>query len=308
MIGTLGEIAIVKESDGVFYGQNMFLIRLNNNKIHQRYFINYFKSNIVKRQLESKHNKSTQGYLKANHIESLKIPIPNMKKQKKIAHILDTIQETIDTRKKQIEELEKLIKSKFIEMFGTPTLNEKEFPLETVNDVIEFKGGNQPNKKFFEYQKTEDNIRLVQIRDYKSNEHITYIPKSMAKRFCKKDDIMIGRYGPPIFQILEGIEGAYNVALIKAIPKKGNKEFIRYFLKQECLLNYLVRLSQRTAGQSGIEMPKLKKYPFPYPPIELQDQFEKFVKETKQKKLELQKNLEEIQELQKSLMNKYFGG
>lgn len=95
---------------------------------------------------------------------------------------------------------------------------------------------------------------------------------------------MIGRYGPPIFQILKGIEGSYNVALMKATPKMGNKEFIRYFLKQECLFNYLDGLSQRTAGQSGIEMPALKAYPFPYPPIELQEKFEQFANQVDKSK------------------------
>ena len=101
----------------------------------------------------------------------------------------------------------------------------------------------------------------------------------MAKRYCTADDIMIGRYGPPIFQILQGIEGSFNVALMKATPKMGNREFIRYFLKQECLLQYLEGMSKRTAGQDGIQMDKLKAYPFPMPPSEDQELFEKFVKQ-----------------------------
>ena len=167
-------------------------------------------------------------------------------------------------------------KSRFIEMFGTPEINEKGFPLYTIDDVIEFQGGSQPDKKYFEYTSTPDNIRLIQIRDYKSDRFITYIPKSMARRFCTADDIMIGRYGPPIFQILKGIEGSFNVALMKATPKMGNKEFIRHFLMQECLLHYLEGLSKRTAGQDGIQMDKLKAYPFPYPPLDLQNEFATF--------------------------------
>ena len=107
----------------------------------------------------------------------------------------------------------------------------------------------------------------------------------MAKRFCTADDIMIGRYGPPIFQILQGIEGSFNVALMKAIPKTGNREFVRQFLKQDCLLEYLEGMSKRTAGQDGIQMDKLKAYPFPLPPIELQNQFATFVKEIDKSKV-----------------------
>ena len=137
-------------------------------------------------------------------------------------------------------------------MFGYPFTNEKGYPLLTIDDVMSFQGGSQPDKKYFEYTKTDENVRLIQIRDYKTDKFITYIPKSMAKRYCTKEDIMIGRYGPPIFQILQGIEGSYNVALMKAIPKMGNRDFIRYFLKQDCLLEYLQQYCKRVAGQDGI--------------------------------------------------------
>ena len=163
-------------------------------------------------------------------------------------------------------------------MFGYPFTNEKGYPLLTIDDVMSFQGGSQPDKKYFEYTKTDENVRLIQIRDYKTDKFITYIPKSMAKRYCTKEDIMIGRYGPPIFQILQGIEGSYNVALMKAIPKMGNRDFIRYFLKQDCLLEYLQQYCKRVAGQDGIQMDKLKEFPFPYPPIALQNEFAEFVK------------------------------
>ena len=178
-------------------------------------------------------------------------------------------------------------------MFGEPTKNEKGFPLLTVNDVIKFEGGSQPERKYFETTPTEENIRLIQIRDYKTDEYVTYIPKSMAKKFCSTDDIMIGRYGPPIFQILGGIEGAYNVALLKAVPKMGNCDFIREYLKQKPLLGYLESLSQRSAGQTGIEMEALKRYPFPYPPVDLQNRFSDFVRQADKSKfiaLELVRN------------------
>lgn len=114
MIGTIGETAVVKESDGKFYGQNMFLVRLNENKINQRFFSNYFKSNFVKNQLFSKQNKSTQSYLKANHIEELKIPLFSIEEQIKIADKLDKIQYMIEEKKQQINWFNQLIKSQFV--------------------------------------------------------------------------------------------------------------------------------------------------------------------------------------------------
>lgn len=235
------------------------------------------------------------------------VPLPDRETQNRIADIFNHIEQLVDMRKEQFATLDELVKSRFVEMFGDPITNPKDFPCYTVGDVIDFQGGNQPDKKYFEYVPTQDNIRLIQIRDYKSDKYITYIPRAMAKRFCTADDIMIGRYGPPIFQILKGIEGSFNVALMKATPKMGNREFVRQFLKQDCLLEYLEGLSKRTAGQDGIQMDKLKAYPFPYPPIELQNQFAAFVEQIDKSKLAVKKSLEELEMLKKSLMQKYFG-
>jgi len=78
---------------------------------------------------------------------------------------------------------------------------------------------------------------------------------------------MIGRYGPPNFQILRGIDGAYNVALIKVIPThRLIREFFYNFLKAEKLFKLMDMLSQRSAGQDGLELPVLKAYPLPLPP------------------------------------------
>ena len=219
---------------------------------------------------------------------------------------LDCLSGVIEKKREQLKQLDALAQSIFYQMFGDPITNEKGFPVYQIDDIITFQGGSQPDKSHFEYEPTDDNIRLIQIRDYKSDKNITYIPKSLARRLCNAEDIMIGRYGPPIFQILKGIEGAYNVALMKAIPKQGNREFIRAFLKQKCLLEYLESMSKRTAGQDGIQMDKLKAYPFPLPPIELQEEFaDKIALIEKQQEL-IKKSIAQTEELFNSRMDYYF--
>ena len=89
-----------------------------------------------------------------------------------------------------------------------------------MSDVCKFTGGSQPPKETFIHEPKEGYVRLVQIRDFKSDAFITYVPEDSVTKFFKKDDIMIARYGPPVFQILRGMEGAYNVALMKAIPNE----------------------------------------------------------------------------------------
>lgn len=138
--------------------------------------------------------------------------------------------------------------------------------------LVDFQGGSQPDLKYFRSSYKDGYIRLIQIRDYKTDKYIVYIPESMARKKCLTSDIMIGRYGPPIFQILRGIEGAYNVALIKVIPKSDriNQEFLFYTLKRDDLFAIIDNLSRRSSGQTGVDLVALREWLFALPTIEEQ--------------------------------------
>lgn len=147
----------------------------------------------------------------------------------------------------------------------------EDWEAKTIGELIGFSGGSQPPRSTFCFSSRPGFIRLIQIRDYKSDTFETYIPTALAQKTCTAEDIMIGRYGPPIFQILKGIDGAYNVALIKTIPKqKIDNIFWYYFLKQDKLFNFIELLSRRSSGQTGVEMPALKAYGLPLPPLKEQ--------------------------------------
>lgn len=135
-----------------------------------------------------------------------------------------------------------------------------------IEDVCDFVGGSQPPKSTFINKPAEGYVRLIQTRDYKTDSYPTYIPIGSTKKFCDDKDIMIGRYGPPIFQICRGLSGAYNVALLKAVPN-GNidREYLYYFLKQESVFKYVDKLSARTGGQTGVDLVSLNKYPISLP-------------------------------------------
>lgn len=132
----------------------------------------------------------------------------------------------------------------------------------TIGNICDFIGGSQPPKSEFSSNSLDGYIRLIQTRDYRTSEYLTYIPEKYAKKKCDVDDIMIGRYGPPIFQIFRGLKGAYNVALMKAVPKEGvDKEFLYYVLKQNAIFEYVDKLSPRTGGQTGVDLVSLNRYP-----------------------------------------------
>ena len=88
MIGTIGEVAIV-EDEIDFYGQNLYLLRMNNEIILNKYYYYYITLNKIKRTLVEKRNTSSQGYIKAGNIENLLIPIPPLEVQDEIVRILD---------------------------------------------------------------------------------------------------------------------------------------------------------------------------------------------------------------------------
>ena len=184
----------------------------------------------------------------------------------------------------------------------------------TLGESCSFQGGSQPPKSLFSAENSEDNIRLIQIRDYKSDKHVVYIPRNKAKRFCSADDVMIGRYGPPLFQILRGIEGSYNVALIKAVPDEAliTKDFLFYFLKNKDILNYIIKASNRAAGQIGLNKATLEPYPISYPALKLQFEVVENIKQLESAKDNLinvyNDKLERIDELKKSILQKAFNG
>jgi type I restriction enzyme, S subunit len=84
--------------------------------------------------------------------------------------------------------------------------------------------------------------------------------------------VMIGRYGPPVFQILRGLCGSYNVALMKAEPtsKLLTKSFLFYLLQEPRIQDRVVADSDRTAGQSGVRKPLLESFTVGLPPLEEQ--------------------------------------
>lgn len=138
----------------------------------------------------------------------------------------------------------------------------------TIGEVVSFSGGTQPPRSTFSFVPKDGYIRLIQIRDYKNDSFLTFVPETSNLKKCYKKDVMIGRYGPPIFQILRGLEGAYNVALIKTIPsKKIDVEYWYYIVSQEKLFNLIESLSRRSSGQTGVEMPALKRFGIPLPDL-----------------------------------------
>ena len=184
--------------------------------------------------------------------------------------------------------------------------------IKNFEDVCELVGGSQPSKDNFIYEPKDGYLRLIQVRDYRTDKFITYIPKEQARRFCNKEDIMIGRYGPPIFGIFRGLEGAYNVALMKAVVNERicNKDYFYWFLKTDSLLHFVEHSSKRAAGQDGLRKELLDKYPILLPPLQEQQRIVSILDDAFMKiekaKANAEQNLKNAKELFESYLQSVF--
>ena len=187
----------------------------NKELINFRYLFYFLKSYMS--EFEKKASTTTVGFISQKKVKSILVPVPSLQEQEKIVERLDKVFKNIA---ENIELESNKNYEHFLNSYIENIVMNTQYQKYEMRDIASFEGGSQPPKSKFEYTKNVNNIRLIQIRDYKSDDKIVYIPKTLAKRFCNEEDIMIGRYGPPLFQILRGINGAYNVALMKAIPNE----------------------------------------------------------------------------------------
>lgn len=144
-------------------------------------------------------------------------------------------------------------------------------------DVFSFSGGSQPPKSTFIDSPQDGYVRLVQIRDYYTDSHITYVPDSPRLRKCGERDVMIARYGSnsdddnnSLGRICRGIEGAFNVALVRADPKYGVNQDFLYYLAQTRYLQQPLKGQATRSVQAGFNKSGLGRILLPLPELEEQ--------------------------------------
>lgn len=141
----------------------------------------------------------------------------------------------------------------------------------TFGDCFDFKGGTQPPKQTFVYEPTEGYVRLLQIRDFESDDKPAYILETASSVRCEKDDILIARYGASLGRILRGKEGAYNVALVKlSFRKPINRDFAFAWLNSDNFQAPLIRVGSRSA-QAGFNKSDLAPFQILLPPLPEQE-------------------------------------
>ncbi|POB89922.1 restriction endonuclease subunit S [Vibrio vulnificus] len=283
---------------------NQRVARLDVNEGFSKRFLHYYLSSKEFREsVQASMSETLQPNLSPKSLSKINIACPPLAEQKRIVEKLDEVLAQVDTIKARLDGIPAILKrfrqsvlasavsgkltsqdvSTQSSLVGDPWSHEVKAPshwnLYEFKQAVKITGGSQPPKSEFKAEYEEGLVRLIQIRDYKSDKFLVYIPLDKAKRFCTEKDIMIGRYGPPIFQILRGISGAYNVALMKAEPAIDDLdlEYLYRFLQNPKLFHYIDAGSDRTAGQAGVNKKFLESYPLFVPPLEEQKEIVRLV-------------------------------
>lgn len=310
-IGTIGKSLLIDEEKDFLIAWNIFLIKVNESKINSKFLNFYFQyldmSNYYNKYLTG----GTVKFINKKTMENIEIPNISLANQIKIADEIEKVQKMINIREKQIKKLDELIKSQFVEMFE----NEK-YPKRILSELTDkiTDGSHNPPTGIAENQGymmlssqniinnsiNYDNVRYLKKEDFE---------KENRRTDLQKGDVLltiVGTVGRTAIMTEESnIVLQRSVAVIKP-NKEINSAYLVGALNSESVINQLNKGAKGVA-QKGIYLNDLKKIIIKVPPIELQNQFADIVKQIDKQKFEIQKSLEEMQKLQESLMNKYFG-
>lgn len=272
----------------------------------------YFKNDMQK--LEKGFKGASIKHISKEYINQLSIPKYDYKQQLNIVNKLDKVQEIIDIRNKQIEQLDELIKSQFVEMFGS--IKDSKWKKEKLEDITEKitdgkHGGCQSEENSGYYFIGATEIYNDKI-NYESSNQITKkdFEKDYTRCDLKLDDFVIVNTGATIGKSAIVVdERCKNTLLQKSVAlirvKKGKilPIYLKYCYEEEPSLYS----KGQGCARINLLLSQIRNTDIPIPPIELQNKFAEFVKQIDKQKFEIQRSLEETQKLQESLMNKYFG-
>ena len=263
-------------------------------------------------------NKAVMGKtLNKATLSKIKVNIPDMKSQQKVVEVLDKVNNIIDARKSELKELNKLIKARFVELFGDPELNPMGWERVTLNDVcssiVRGPFGSALKKEFFvepdeTTYKVYEQKHAIQKSASIGTYYITEEKYQELKRFeCLPGDILMSCSGTmgELYQLPDGCEkGVINQALCKFTLNER--------ILPICFLVYMKQTigNLETKG-SGIQniaaVSYVKQMSINLPPMNVQKEFEDFVHQVDKSKVAVQKALNETQLLFDSLMQEYFG-
>ena len=315
--GAIGRTAIVKkEILPANTNQALAIIRIPEGTFDYSFLLYVLQSPNLIEQFEKKKQGVAQLNISLKDISDFVVPDISMEEQKKIASNLSKVDELISCRKEQLSKLDELVKAIFIELFGE-RLERDTVKLSALTEVIT--KGTTPTTLGFEF--TENGVNFVKIECI-TEDCKFIVPKMLhiSDECNKKLKRSILYEGDVLFSIAGAI-GRTAIVTKEILPANTNQAVAIIRLKKDCglnakFLNQMLhssliekQVSVKKAGvaQINLSLADIGDFNVIVPPIEEQNQFATFVEQTEKTKAEVQKSLDELETLKKSLMQKYFG-
>lgn len=272
------------------------------------------------KEIEDKTPFVTVKHLSVKGIQNIELNLPTLDIQNKVVKILDKAQRLIDNKNNQLELLDELVKSRFVEMFGDPIKNNKRLDIVKLGELINIISGYAfKSTKFVDTGVPVLRIGNINSGYFKSS-NLKFWNKddNLDKYLVKPNDLVIsltGTVGKDDYGNICVIENDYEEYYLNQRNAKLeindemilNKYYLVHLLKMSEIKKRLTSIS-RGVRQANISNSDIQNLEIILPPIELQNQFADFVTQVDKLKFEMERSLKELEDNFNSLMQKAFKG
>ena len=287
--------------------------------IDRVYLKHFLQTPYYRRTIQDVVNGANINNIKTEHINDLKIPLPPLATQKKIATILDVADAHRQKTRKLLNKYDELAQSIFLEMFGDPVTNPKGWEVKRLGEVCEkITDGTHHSPE----SKTEGApyVTAKHVKPFKLNflSKPTYISwqdhQEIYKRCSpKKGDVLYIKDGATtgiacINTFEEEISLLSSLALIQTNRHLLNPDFLCFWLNYESMKARLLSIWMSGAAIQRYTLKKIKSFEIMIPPIEMQERFSLIINENEKSKLLINKEIKESENLFNSLLQKAFKG
>ena len=311
LIGMDGEFNIAYWKGGHAYLNQRVCKIIPKEGVHKRYLF-YQLMPILKR-IENRTAFVTVKHLSAKELNKIELSLPDFPRQQRIADTLDKVSEGIGLCRKMLGKLDLMVKAKFVEMFGDPVSNEREWNVETLNDVCtEIGDGLHGTPEY------DDNGEYPFINGnnlINGAIEITPATKKVNAEIYKKHYIDIsanalllsinGTLGKLAFYNGEKVMLGKSACYCNFKPEI-NRAFVYGVMKTEAFAGFLEK-SATASTIKNVGLKAIRGYKLIMPPQALQMQVIEFSNQVDKSKLAVKQSLEKLETLKKSLMQEYLG-
>ena len=317
IVGTVGRAAVVDEKMPRFTLQrSVAVLKPKDDVCNSRYLMYALQGK--RTYIENSAKGVAQKGIYLNEVSNIDLRIPALYEQESIVILLDKITAVTRSYQKQIQKLDELVKSRFVEMFGDPVTNSKGYPIHQLSDHILFLTSGSRGWAQYYTDKGEWFITIKNVKDCRiSVDDVQCInpPKNAeAERTrLREGDLLIsitadlGRTGVVTKEIAE--HGAYNnqhLTCIRLDRLALDPLYAAFFMESEAGKRQF-EAKNMSAVKAGLNFDSIRSLRLIVPPLALQKEFTAFVSEVDKSKLAVKQSLEKLETLKKSLMQQYFG-